>query len=108
MRIRFLIVTVILLCGIVLAQRSGRFRRGGGGGGWGGEPYYPEYETCQTAREVPSHSTGTPMWTNEPGFEKDTLSFVRIRRDRSLYKSNGGGNWWTDFPDSDLNLSFRI
>ena len=89
-----------LLGGDVLAQRWG---------GWGGgERWYPEYETCRTAREVPSHSTGTPSWTNAPGFEKDVLTFVRIRRDRAPYGSRSAGSWWTDFPDSDLNLSFRL
>lgn len=86
--------------GVVLAQRWG--------GGGGGERWYPEYETCRTAREVPSHSTGTPSWTNEPGFEKDVLTFVRIRRDRAPYGSRSAGFWWTDFPDSDLNLSYRL
>ncbi len=89
---------LVLAAGLGLAQRWG---------GWGGgDRWYPEYETCRTAREVPSHSTGTPNWTNEVGFEKDAFSFVRIRRDRLPYSS--GGAWWTDFPDSDLNLSFRL
>lgn len=101
-----LMVFVFVLCAAaLLAQR----RRGGGGGGWfGGDSYYPEYETCSTAREVPSHSTGTPNWTNEPGFEKDVYTFVRIRRDRADDCSPTAGQWWTDFPDSDLNLSFRL
>jgi hypothetical protein len=63
-------------CGyLVLGQR--RFR-GGGGGGWG-EGCIGETE--RTPREVASHSTGTPMWTNAPGFEKDVFTFVRVRRD---------------------------
>ena len=108
MRKYSLVILVLLsVAGAVVAQRRGR--GGGGWGGWGGgERYYPEYDTCNTAREVPSHSTGTPNWTNEPGFEKDVFTFTRIRRDRSTYRSHGGGDWWTDFPDSDLNLSFRI
>ena len=78
-------------------------------GGWGGgERWRPEYDTCRTAREVPSHSTGTPNWTNAPGFEKDVFTFARIRRDEEHYTSASAGSWWTDFPDSDLNLSFRI
>jgi Domain of unknown function (DUF4159) len=103
-----LIVFVLLLCAVaMLAQR----RRGGGYGGgygFGGDSYYPEYETCKTAREVPSHSTGTPNWTNEAGFEKDVFTFTRIRRDRAEDCSPTAGYWWTDFPDSDLNLSFRL
>ncbi len=98
---------LLLAVGAVFAQRRGG--RGGGGYGWGGgESYYPEYETCETAREVPSHSTGTPNWTNETGFEKDAFTFVRIRRDRAYDCSPTAGQWWTDFPDSDLNLSFRL
>lgn len=40
--------------------------------------------TVRTAREVASHSTGTPEWTNPPGFEKDVFTFARI-----LFKSDG-------------------
>ncbi|HWC58181.1 MAG TPA: DUF4159 domain-containing protein, partial [Verrucomicrobiae bacterium] len=75
---------------------------GGGGGGWS-ESYVPD--DAKTAREVESHSTGTPMWTNAPGFDKDVFTFCRIRRNR---KWGTGGNWATDTPDSDLNLSFRL
>ncbi len=78
--------------------------------GWwgGGEGWRPEYETCRTAREVPSHSTGTPNWTNAPGFDGDLFTFVRIRYERARYGSYSAGDWWTDFPDSDLNLSYRL
>lgn len=62
----------------------------------------------QTAREIASHSTGTPEWTNPPGYEKDVFTFVRIIRDRNPEGSPTAGNWITDFPDSDLNLSFRL
>jgi hypothetical protein len=66
--------------------------------------------TVQTAREIASHSTGTPDWTNAPGFEKDTWAFVRIIRDRAESGdcSPTAGAWITDFPDSDLNLSYRV
>lgn len=95
------LVALLLAGGFGMAQR---FR-----GGWGGgERWRPEYETCRTAREIASHSTETPTWTNEPGFEKDAFTFVRIRRGEDHYKSWSAGNWWTDFPDSDLNLSFRL
>src|SRR5438552_2707605 len=96
------LLLLLLAAGLGMAQR---FR-----GGWGGESWRPEYETCRTAREIESHSTGTPNWTNEPGFEKDVFSFVRIRRGRLPYGvgSRRAGHWWTDFPDSDLNLSFRV
>jgi len=98
-RLSLIILGLALAVGAALAQRRW---------GWGGEPWYPEYETCRTAREVPSHSTGTPVWTNQPGLERDVFTFVRIRRDRAPYGSYTAGWWWTDFPDSDLNLSFRL
>jgi hypothetical protein len=36
------------------------------------------------------------------------FTFTRIRRDESHAASWRAGRWWTDFPDSDLNLSFRL
>jgi len=95
----WVVLGMILLTVALVAQRRGR--RGGGrfyyrGGG----------EGARTARELPSGSTGTPVWTNRAGFEKDTFTFCRIR-----YTWNGenrGGDWETDAPDSDLNLSYRL
>ncbi len=69
----------------------------------------------RTAREIDSHSTGTPNWTNPRGFEKDVFTFARavfkagpttalspvFHRGRSI-------GWWVDFPDADLNLSYRL
>lgn len=73
-----------------------------------GEGWLPNADTVKTAREVESHSTGTPMWTNSVGFERDTFTFARIRFHRAPYGTRSGGNWHTDFPDSDLNLSHRL
>lgn len=86
----------VLALSVVLAQR----RRGWGRGG---ESFVPD--DARTAREVETHSVGTPMWTNAPGFEKDVFTFARIRRERT---GGSGGTWMTDTPDSDLNLSFRL
>lgn len=87
----FIIVGVLLVAAAALAQRRWSWRYG---------------DEIRTAREVPSRSTGTPTWTNQPGFEKDAFTFVRIRYERMGY---GWGNGWaTDLPDSDLNLSFRL
>jgi hypothetical protein len=104
MRKAWLIIPLfLLLTGLVMAQRG---RRGGFGGygGYGEGGYIPE--EIQTAREVPSHSTDTPMWTNPVGFEKDVFTFTRVRRERN--PNAYGGNWQTDTPDSDLNLSYRL
>jgi hypothetical protein len=50
-----------------------------------------------------------PEWTNEPGFEKDTFVFTRVEYD-SGYSGwgRGGGGWRTDWPDADLNFSYRL
>src|SRR4051812_25345002 len=73
----------------------------------GNEPV--DERTVKTAREIASHSTGTPEWKyNTPGFENDVFTFVRIIRDRDPGGSPSSASWITDFPDSDLNLSFRL
>lgn len=104
-RLVLILFVLLLAVGAILAQR--RSRSSGWGRGWG-EGWTPEFETCRTARAVPSHSTGTPNWTNDPGFERDVFTFVRVRRDSIPVRSWRAGNWSTDFPDSDLNLSFRL
>src|SRR2546426_131164 len=96
------VVLLALSCaGGLLAQR---FRGRGGGGG------IPEDAPIRTAREVPTHSTEFPRWTNAPGFEKDVFTFARIRYKRHPYgtRSRTAGYCFIDFPDSDLNLSYRL
>jgi Domain of unknown function (DUF4159) len=95
---RFLVFGGPALLWMFVAAAQGWF----GGGGENEEIG----EDVKTARDVPSHSTGTPNWTNAPGFEWDTFTFVRIRRDQNPYTR--GGPWQTDTPDSDLNLSYRL
>mgnify|MGYP002635577209 CR=1 FL=1 len=48
---------------------------------------------------------GVPEWTLEDEFKGDVFTFARVR-----YESGGRGRekWKTDFPDSDLNFSFRL
>ncbi|MCA9223414.1 MAG: DUF4159 domain-containing protein [Planctomycetales bacterium] len=50
---------------------------------------------------------GVPEWENDADFKDDVFTFVRVR-----YTSYGGGwrggKWATDWPDSDLNFSFRL
>lgn len=86
----------LVLASTVVAQRwRGRSRRG-------------DHESYQTAREIPQHSTETPNWTNAPGFERDVFTFTRVKYDRWEDGEHTGGDWTTDTPDSDLNLSFRL
>jgi hypothetical protein len=64
----------------------------------------------RTGRDVRQHTEETPRWINPAGFERDVFTFVRIK-----YRSGGRGwhpygrnRWATDFPDADLNISYRL
>ncbi len=115
-RAGLLVLVLTLTAGLALAQRW--LRRGYPGGGDTGYTTTEEgvpvnVDTVRTAREIAEHSSQTPVWTNEPGFEKDVFTFVRV-----IYRRAADGpnisvtssriGWITDFPDSDLNLSFRL
>jgi hypothetical protein len=70
-------------------------------------------DQVKTAREVVSHSTGTPEWSNPRAFEKDVFTFARaiFKVGPNLAPGYGYGRrfgWWVDFPDADLNLSYRL
>ncbi|MCC6235334.1 MAG: DUF4159 domain-containing protein [Verrucomicrobiales bacterium] len=96
-RVAFVFGWVVLTGCLVFAQRRGR-------GGWFRETHVPD--SARTAREVESHSTGTPVWTNATGFETDVFTFARVKYTRGGHASRG--DWTTDCPDSDLNLSYRV
>jgi hypothetical protein len=112
-KVTMLTVIVTLSLGLALAQ----FRERGRRGFWGDDSAGPmirteggmlvNEDTVRTARETPGHSSNTPNWSNEPGFEKDVFTFTRI-----IFKSTPGRpghyGWINDYPDSDLNLSYRL
>jgi hypothetical protein len=53
---------------------------------------------------IPVDRNGVPEWKNNPEFQHDVFTFVRIR-----YNSHRGWRRWaTDYPDSDLNFSYRL
>jgi hypothetical protein len=104
-------LSVFVLIGAVVMAQSRSGRRGWGGYGAYGEGGYVG-SGAKTAREFPSHSTGTPVWTNPNGFTRDAFAFARIRYTnsygRGYWGGRGGAGWETDLPDSDLNLSYRL
>ena len=68
---------------------------------------------------------GVPNWQTDKEFSDDVFTFVRIRyssgyggpdygrgrsrgRGRDYGRGYGGGRWATDYPDSDLNFSYRL
>lgn len=46
---------------------------------------------------------GVPDWKIDDNFTQDVFTFVRIR-----YRSIGRWGWQTDYPDADLNFSWRL
>lgn len=64
-------------------------------------------DTVHTARETAPHSVVWPDWTNEAGFDGDVFTFARV-----IFKSRPGRpswlGWINDYPDADLNLSYRL
>lgn len=70
-------------------------------------------DTVRTARETDSHATGHPNWTNTLGFEWDSFTFARVLFKSDPSPSGPGGRfrwlgWWVDYPDADLNFSYRL
>jgi hypothetical protein len=55
---------------------------------------------------------GVPVWEVDPEFKHDVFTFVRIEYGSRRYggrRGRGRGSGWaTDYPDSDLNFSFRL
>ena len=69
----------------------------------------------RTARETASHAAETPSWSRTPGFERDVFTFARLVFQNETpgprSRSRGFGpwlGWWVDYPDADLNLSWRL
>jgi hypothetical protein len=60
---------------------------------------------------IPEDRRGVPDWKVDERFKKDVFTFVRVEYD-SGWGGGGrrgwGGGWATDWPDSDLNFSFRL
>jgi hypothetical protein len=88
-------LAALLLVAVAAAQQ---YRRGGG-------------------RRDPSQGNvdrnGVPEWKNDERFKNDVFTFVRVRYSdgygrRGGWGGYGGGRWSTDYPDSDLNFSFRL
>lgn len=85
--IRSVIVGVLLLAisGSTAAQFRGRWRN-------------------RRPIQIDMDRRGVPDWEVDSEFPDDVFTFVRVR-----YNDYGGwGKWATDYPDSDLNFSFRL
>jgi len=59
------------------------------------------------APQLPADRAGVPDWEVDRKFKHDVFTFVRIQYD-SYFGRGFGGGWRTDWPDSDLNFSYRL
>ncbi|WP_406697900.1 DUF4159 domain-containing protein [Singulisphaera sp. Ch08] len=85
-----------IVSGVCLAQRFGRAPRSRPGG-------------------LPDDRAGVPDWKVDDRFKNDVFTFVRVEYNTGYGGGFGGrrgwgrgGGWRTDWPDSDLNFSFRL
>jgi hypothetical protein len=94
------LLLLVLAAGVSFAQ----YRRRGFSGDFAPPP------GIRTAREAARNSPETPNWKVEPEFKRDVFTFTRIRYESEWQSrwASGGGVWWIDTPDSDLNFSFRL
>jgi hypothetical protein len=86
------LILLIVACvgaGMVFARR------------YSGRRYYGRSRRDTFQRSVPN-------WTPNREFSHDIFTFVRIRYTSGYGRGFSGGNWTTDYPDSDLNFSFRL
>ena len=114
LRRTFLAATAALL---LADPGAGQFGPGGGRGFRGGNNgplvrteggVWVNEDTVRTARETAGHSVDLPAWTNDPAFAGDTFTFARIIFKSRRNPGTDGLGWVIDYPDADLNLSFRL
>ncbi len=58
-------------------------------------------------RGPPEFTRGNvPEWQLPSGFEGEAFTFARVKYTSSMDRSSYA--WWTDYPDADVNLSWRL
>lgn len=64
----------------------------------------------RTAREAEAGRLGEPQWTLPEPFLKDSFTFVRIKYqvDGKYGYGHTAERWRIDFPEADLNISYRL
>jgi len=104
---------VLLASGLAVAQqmwqpRPGQRGRGPRGGGRG----YPQRgPRAWPGQGLPEDRAGVPNWKVDEHFKDDVFTFVRVEYDSGYGGGRWGGwggGWRTDWPDSDLNFSYRL
>lgn len=77
------------------------------------EGHIIDEDAVRTARETTSHSADTPTWENPPEFKGDVFTFARVIFQSEVRPGPGTSlgrrlGWWVDYPDADLNFSYRL
>jgi hypothetical protein len=67
-------------------------------------PFSLQAQRQRPLPDVTVDRNGVPTWENPEKFKHDTFTFVRVRYD-SWQRHD---KWATDYPDSDLNFSYRL
>jgi hypothetical protein len=57
---------------------------------------------------LPADRAGVPDWKVDEAFRDDVFTFVRVQYSSYRGMGRGGAGWTTDWPDSDLNFSYRL
>ena len=59
---------------------------------------------------LPADRSGVPDWKIDERFKDDVFTFVRVQYSsaRGMGRRGRWGGWETDWPDSDLNFSYRL
>lgn len=83
------LLVLLLITSVVVGQRGHRWSRRGG---------FRDHV----------HRGGVPDWKNDSQFAQDIFTFARVRYGSWGGRGRWGRSWDTDWPDSDLNFSFRL
>jgi hypothetical protein len=69
-----------------------------------------QYRRRAFTGSLPEDRAGIPNWKVDHRFKNDVFTFVRVQYDSAWGGRGwgGGGGWSTDWPDSDLNFSYRL
>ena len=87
-------IILLALCGCLVA--AGAFAQYRGGGRRGSRN--PDYQNVDRG--------SVPKWDLDPQFKRDCFTFVRIKYRSTVDRTSYA--WWTDYPDADLNFSWRL
>jgi hypothetical protein len=92
------------VAGLVMAQQryGGRPSRSSGGSVSGAAP---APDAGQGVTEIVDRN-GTPEWEIDTQFKHDVFTFARVHWHSQSWRRDDV--WLTDYPDSDLNFSFRL